>query len=92
MPAGIEVEVNRDNSRSIRVSVANVKRTLFEGAALTVLIAGAVGSARSIVTSKASSHGGGGRGPAVQLAFELCAARLDLGPREDRGARMALRP
>jgi len=38
MPAGIEVEVNRDNSRSIRVSVANVKRTLFEGAALTVLI------------------------------------------------------
>ncbi len=38
MPPGIEVEVNRDNSRSIRVSVANVKRTLFEGAALTVLI------------------------------------------------------
>ena len=37
-PAGIKVEVNRDNSRSIRVSVANVKRTLIEGAALTVLI------------------------------------------------------
>src|SRR4029450_6159299 len=38
MPPGVKVEVNRDNSRSIRVSVANVKRTLFEGAALTVLI------------------------------------------------------
>jgi HAE1 family hydrophobic/amphiphilic exporter-1 len=38
MPPGIKVEVNRDNSRSIRVSVANVKRTLFEGAALTILI------------------------------------------------------
>ncbi len=37
-PKGIKVEVNRDNSRSIRVSVANVKRTLFEGAALTILI------------------------------------------------------
>jgi len=37
-PPGVRVEVNRDNSRSIRVSVANVKRTLFEGAALTVLI------------------------------------------------------
>ena len=37
-PPGVKVEVNRDNSRSIRVSVANVKRTLFEGAALTVLI------------------------------------------------------
>lgn len=37
-PAGVKVEVNRDNSRSIRVSVANVKRTLFEGAALTILI------------------------------------------------------
>ena len=36
MPPGVKVEVNRDNSRSIRVSVANVKRTLFEGAALTV--------------------------------------------------------
>ncbi len=38
MPPGINVEVNRDNSRSIRVSVANVQRTLLEGAALTVLI------------------------------------------------------
>jgi HAE1 family hydrophobic/amphiphilic exporter-1 len=37
-PPGVSVEVNRDNSRSIRVSVANVKRTLFEGAALTILI------------------------------------------------------
>jgi len=37
-PAGIKTEVNRDNSRGIRVSVANVKRTLIEGAALTVLI------------------------------------------------------
>jgi len=37
-PPGIVVEVNRDNSRSIRVAVANVKHTLFEGAALTVLI------------------------------------------------------
>jgi hydrophobic/amphiphilic exporter-1 (mainly G- bacteria), HAE1 family len=38
IPPGVKVEVNRDNSRAIRVSVANVKRTLFEGAALTVLI------------------------------------------------------
>ncbi|HEY6133688.1 MAG TPA: efflux RND transporter permease subunit [Rubrivivax sp.] len=37
-PPGIRTEVNRDNSRSIRVSVANVKRTLLEGAALTILI------------------------------------------------------
>ncbi|MBB4841629.1 HAE1 family hydrophobic/amphiphilic exporter-1 [Paucibacter oligotrophus] len=37
-PKGIRTEVNRDNSRAIRVSVANVQRTLFEGAALTVLI------------------------------------------------------
>jgi HAE1 family hydrophobic/amphiphilic exporter-1 len=37
-PPGVRLEVNRDNSRSIRVSVANVKRTLFEGAALTILI------------------------------------------------------
>jgi HAE1 family hydrophobic/amphiphilic exporter-1 len=37
-PPGVRVEVNRDNSRAIRVSVANVKRTLFEGAALTILI------------------------------------------------------
>ncbi|MBC7955495.1 MAG: efflux RND transporter permease subunit, partial [Cytophagales bacterium] len=38
VPPGVKVEVIRDNSRAIRVSVANVKRTLFEGAALTVLI------------------------------------------------------
>jgi hydrophobic/amphiphilic exporter-1 (mainly G- bacteria), HAE1 family len=37
-PPGIVTEVNRDNSRSIRVSVANVQRTLLEGALLTVLI------------------------------------------------------
>jgi len=37
-PPGIKTEINRDNSRSIRVSVANVQRTLFEGAALTILI------------------------------------------------------
>ncbi|MEJ6007506.1 efflux RND transporter permease subunit [Paucibacter sp. AS339] len=37
-PKGIMTEINRDNSRAIRVSVANVQRTLFEGAALTVLI------------------------------------------------------
>jgi len=37
-PPGIKTEINRDNSRSIRVSVANVKRTLIEGAALTILI------------------------------------------------------
>ena len=37
-PPGIKTEINRDNSRAIRVSVANVKRTLFEGAALTILI------------------------------------------------------
>ena len=37
-PKGMRTEVNRDNSRGIRVSVANVEHTLFEGAALTVLI------------------------------------------------------
>ncbi len=37
-PPGVQLEVNRDNSRAIRVSVANVKRTLIEGAVLTVLI------------------------------------------------------
>jgi HAE1 family hydrophobic/amphiphilic exporter-1 len=37
-PPGIRTEINRDNSRAIRVSVANVQRTLLEGAALTVLI------------------------------------------------------
>ncbi|WP_127997327.1 efflux RND transporter permease subunit [Piscinibacter defluvii] len=38
VPPGVRLEVNRDNSRSIRVSVANLQRTLLEGAALTVLI------------------------------------------------------
>jgi HAE1 family hydrophobic/amphiphilic exporter-1 len=38
IPAGMKVEVNRDNSRSIRLSVANVKRTLIEGALLTIAI------------------------------------------------------
>lgn len=37
-PPGMTASVNRDNSRAIRVSVDNVKRTLFEGAALTILI------------------------------------------------------
>jgi HAE1 family hydrophobic/amphiphilic exporter-1 len=37
-PPGVKIEVIRDNSRAIRLSVANVKRTLFEGAALTILI------------------------------------------------------
>ncbi|MBC8057363.1 MAG: efflux RND transporter permease subunit, partial [Rhizobiales bacterium] len=37
-PPGVTAEVNRDNSRAIRVSVANVKRTLIEGAVLTILI------------------------------------------------------
>lgn len=37
-PPGVRLEVNRDNSRGIRVSVANVKQTLVEGALLTVLI------------------------------------------------------
>jgi HAE1 family hydrophobic/amphiphilic exporter-1 len=36
LPPGVALEVVRDNSRAIRVSVANVKRTLFEGALLTV--------------------------------------------------------
>jgi hydrophobic/amphiphilic exporter-1 (mainly G- bacteria), HAE1 family len=38
LPKGMQAEVNRDNSRAIRVSVANVQRTLIEGAVLTVLI------------------------------------------------------
>ncbi len=37
-PPHIRTEVNRDNSRGIRISVANVQRTLIEGALLTVLI------------------------------------------------------
>jgi hydrophobic/amphiphilic exporter-1 (mainly G- bacteria), HAE1 family len=35
-PPHIKTEINRDNSRSIRISVANVKRTLIEGAVLTI--------------------------------------------------------
>ncbi len=38
LPPGVKTEINRDNSHSIRVSVANVQRTLIEGAALTILI------------------------------------------------------
>ncbi|MBL8349643.1 MAG: efflux RND transporter permease subunit [Burkholderiaceae bacterium] len=38
LPPGVKLEVVRDGSRPIRVSVANVKRTLFEGALLTVAI------------------------------------------------------
>ena len=38
LPPGVKTEINRDNSRAIRVGVANVQRTLLEGAALTVLI------------------------------------------------------
>ena len=36
LPPGIKTEINRDNSRSIRISVANVQRTLIEGAILTI--------------------------------------------------------
>ncbi len=38
LPPGMSLEVIRDGSRSIRVSVANVKRTLIEGALLTIVI------------------------------------------------------
>jgi HAE1 family hydrophobic/amphiphilic exporter-1 len=38
IPPGMKTEINRDNSRAIRVSVANVQRTVLEGAALTILI------------------------------------------------------
>ena len=38
LPIGIQADVVRDNSRPIRVAVKNVKRTLIEGALLTVLI------------------------------------------------------
>lgn len=38
VPAGLRLEPIYDGSRMIRVSVNNVRRTLFEGAALTVLI------------------------------------------------------
>ncbi|MDP1900725.1 MAG: efflux RND transporter permease subunit [Rubrivivax sp.] len=37
-PSNMRTEINRDNSRAIRVSVANVQRTLLEGAGLTILI------------------------------------------------------
>ena len=38
LPAGVRLEPIADGSRPIRVSVANVRQTLIEGAALTVLI------------------------------------------------------
>jgi HAE1 family hydrophobic/amphiphilic exporter-1 len=38
LPPGVRLEPITDNSRPIRVSVENVRRTLIEGAALTVLI------------------------------------------------------
>jgi HAE1 family hydrophobic/amphiphilic exporter-1 len=38
LPAGVTLEVVRDTSRGIRNSVNNVKHTLLEGAALTILI------------------------------------------------------
>jgi HAE1 family hydrophobic/amphiphilic exporter-1 len=38
LPSGMVTEVNRDNSRAIRVSVVNVRQTLIEGALLTVVI------------------------------------------------------
>ena len=37
-PPGMATEINRDGARPIRVGVTNVRRTLLEGAALTVLI------------------------------------------------------
>ena len=37
-PPGMRTEINRDNSRSIRVSLSNVQQTLLEGASLTILI------------------------------------------------------
>ncbi len=38
LPPGMATEVNRDGARPIRTGVANVRQTLLEGAALTVLI------------------------------------------------------
>jgi hydrophobic/amphiphilic exporter-1 (mainly G- bacteria), HAE1 family len=38
VPAGVEINVVRDSARPIRVSVNNVRQTLLEGAALTILI------------------------------------------------------
>ena len=36
LPSGMKLELVRDSSRPIRVSVNNVRRTMFEGAALTI--------------------------------------------------------
>ncbi len=38
LPPGVKLQEIQDNSRSIRVSVDNVRRTLIEGALLTILI------------------------------------------------------
>ena len=38
LPPGVKLEQINDSSRPIRVAVDNVRRTLFEGAALTILI------------------------------------------------------
>ncbi|MEN9544013.1 MAG: hypothetical protein RLZZ598_846, partial [Pseudomonadota bacterium] len=38
LPAGMAIDVVRDNSRQIRVGVKNVQHTLFEGALLTIAI------------------------------------------------------
>lgn len=38
LPAGVRLELVSDGSRPIRVAVENVRRTLFEGALLTILI------------------------------------------------------
>ena len=38
VPAGVQLDVVRDNSRPIRVSVNNVRQTLIEGAVLTIAI------------------------------------------------------
>ena len=38
LPPGVRLEPVQDGSRAIRVAVENVRRTLLEGAALTVLI------------------------------------------------------
>ncbi|MBK7614005.1 MAG: efflux RND transporter permease subunit [Vitreoscilla sp.] len=38
LPKGMALDVVRDNSRPIRVSVENVRRTLIEGAVLTIVI------------------------------------------------------
>ena len=38
LPPGVKLEQVNDSSRPIRVAVDNVRRTLFEGAALTILI------------------------------------------------------